>query len=73
MNRRINNWIGDTMQPRTAWSTVAQAAEYLQVCDMTVLRWIKCGKLPASKIGKSYRIAIAGLDTMLEKGKTEAA
>jgi excisionase family DNA binding protein len=61
------------MQPRETWSTVAQAAEYLQVCDITILRWIKCGKLPASRIGKSYRIAVADLDTMLNKGKTAAA
>ena len=53
------------------WLTVKQAAEYLQIDRMTILRWIKAEKLPASKIGKSYRIAQKELEKYLNdrKGK----
>ena len=51
------------------WITAVQAAEYLQIDHMTVLRWIKAGKLPASKIGKSYRILMADLYKALEDWK----
>ena len=55
----------------TGWYTVAQAAGYLQVCNITILRWIKAGTLPASKIGKSYRVAKTNLDAYLAKGNTQ--
>ena len=53
------------------WLTVKQAAEYLQIDRMTILRWIKAEKLSASKIGKSYRIAKKELEKYLNdcKGK----
>ena len=56
-------------QAGNGWYTVAQAAGYLQVCNITILRWIKAGTLPASKIGKSYRVAKTNLDEMA-KGNT---
>lgn len=36
--------------------TVAQAAEYLKVCEKTVRRLIASKELSASKVGKSWRI-----------------
>ncbi|QXI30748.1 helix-turn-helix domain-containing protein [Pseudomonas vanderleydeniana] len=36
--------------------TVAQAAERLQLHAKTVLRFIREGRLPATRIGKSYRL-----------------
>ena len=51
------------------WLTVAQSAEILQLNPMTILRWIKSGKLPASKIGKSYRVASAVLRKYLSDRK----
>jgi excisionase family DNA binding protein len=42
--------------------TVEQAAYQLQLHPKTVLRYIREGRLPATRIGKSYRIARAGLD-----------
>jgi excisionase family DNA binding protein len=69
--KREPNWLTEQMQttPRDTWVTVDQAAAYLQICSITVIRWIKSGKLPASKIGRGYRIAVADLDAILEKGK----
>lgn len=42
--------------------TVEQAAERLKLHPKTVLRYIREGRLPATRIGKSYRIAGAELD-----------
>ncbi len=42
--------------------TVDAAAEHLQVHPKTVLRYIRDGRLPATKIGKAYRIRRTDLD-----------
>ena len=43
--------------------TVETAAAHLQVHRKTVLRYIRDGRLPATRIGKAYRIRRADLDT----------
>jgi excisionase family DNA binding protein len=43
--------------------TVDVAAAHLQLHRKTVLRYIRDGRLPATKIGKGYRIRRADLDT----------
>jgi excisionase family DNA binding protein len=45
--------------------TPAQAADYLQVDRETVYRYIRQGKLVASKLGRAYRIPKRGLDLLL--------
>ncbi|MDQ8730888.1 helix-turn-helix domain-containing protein [Bradyrhizobium sp. LHD-71] len=42
--------------------TVEQAAEQLNLHPKTVLRYIHDGRLPATRVGKSYRIPRARLD-----------
>ncbi len=42
--------------------TVDTAAAHLQVHRKTVLRYIRDGRLPATRIGKAYRIRRADLD-----------
>ena len=45
--------------------TVAQAAEYLKVCDKTVRRMIASKELVASKVGsRSWRIRKDDIDTI---------
>ena len=45
-----------------------EAAEMLGVCPETVRRWIRCGKLRASKLSrKTIRVRVADLDTLLEE------
>jgi len=39
------------------WLTIKQAAEYIQVDPMTIWRWIKKGKLEATKTTAGYRIS----------------
>lgn len=45
--------------------TVAQAAEYLKVCEKTVRRLIAKQELAASKVGKSWRIQKIDIDKYL--------
>ena len=45
--------------------TIAQAAEYLKVCDKTVRRLIKRQELTASKVGRSWKIQKADTETVM--------
>jgi len=54
--------------------TVEEAAERLNLHPKTVLRYIHDGRLAATRIGKSYRIAKADLDAFggMASGSSEA-
>lgn len=45
--------------------TPDQAADYLQVDRETVYRYIRAGKLDASKLGRSYRIPLRSIELLL--------
>ena len=47
--------------------TVAQAAEYLKVCEKTVRRLISKQQLAASKVGRSWRIQKVDIDRYLSE------
>lgn len=49
--------------------TVAQAAEYLKVCEKTVRRLISKQELAASKVGRSWRIQKIDIDGYLCKNR----
>ncbi|WP_137391691.1 helix-turn-helix domain-containing protein [Rhodoligotrophos defluvii] len=53
--------------------TVEQAAEQLNLHAKTVLRYIRDGRLPATRVGKSYRIPRADLDAFagLASGRSD--
>jgi excisionase family DNA binding protein len=55
---------------KTQVMTVDQVADYLQLNRLTVYRYVREGKIPASKIGKVYRILRADVDRFLEARKT---
>lgn len=48
--------------PRPPFLTTRQVARRLGVHPETVRRWIAAGRLPATRIGKDYRVALADLD-----------
>ena len=48
-----------------------KVAEMLHVSVITIRRYIKSGKLPASKIGKSYCILESDIDGLLKKSKVK--
>jgi excisionase family DNA binding protein len=50
--------------------TPEQAAEYLQVSRETVYRYIRQGKLVASRLGRSYRVPKRNLDLLLWETRT---
>ncbi|MCO5220757.1 MAG: helix-turn-helix domain-containing protein [Thermomicrobiales bacterium] len=50
--------------------TPDQAAEYLQVNRETIYRYIRDGRLNASRIGRTYRIRKQSLDLLLATSST---
>ena len=50
--------------------TPEQAADYLQVNRETVYRYIREGKLAASKLGRTYRLPKHSLDLLLWATRT---
>jgi excisionase family DNA binding protein len=50
--------------------TPEQAAEYLQVDRETIYRYIRQGKLVASKLGRTYRIPKGSIDLLLWATRT---
>lgn len=50
--------------------TPDQAADYLQINRETVYRYIREGKLVASKLGRSYRIPRRSIDLLLLASRT---
>ena len=46
---------------------VKQVAEYLQLKESTIYSWAQDGKVPAIKIGRTWRFRRAELDTWLER------
>jgi len=53
--------------------TVEQAAEHLNLHPKTVLRYIRDGRLPATRVGKSYRIVRSELEAFGGAGAGTAA
>lgn len=49
--------------------TVEEVADYLQLNKLTVYKYIRDGRLPASKLGKSYRIRKSDVDWFLDNAK----
>jgi excisionase family DNA binding protein len=58
------------MQPTPEILTPDQAAEYLQVDRETIYRYIRQGKLIASRLGRSYRVPRRSLDLLLWATRT---
>lgn len=45
--------------------TTEEVAEYLRVSPKTVYRLIDSGRLPASKVGRQYRVSQSDIDVFL--------
>ena len=57
---------------RPRYLTVAEVAGIMRVSTMTVYRLIKAGDLPATRVGKSFRIVEGEVDRYLARGWDEA-
>ncbi|MDF2522613.1 MAG: DNA-binding protein [Clostridiales bacterium] len=49
--------------------TVSQVAEYLQLSEMTTYKMVQEGKIPAFKIGRSWRVKKGDLEALIERLK----
>ncbi len=58
------------MEIRREIFTPEQAAQYLQVDRETIYRYIRQGKLVASKLGRNYRITLRNIDLLLWATRT---
>ena len=58
------------MEQKREIFTPDQAAEYLQVDKETIYRYIRQGKLVASKLGRTYRIPRGSIDLLLWATRT---
>lgn len=59
--------------PETAFGsllTVDEVAQHLRVSRMTVYRLIRAGGLPATRVGRSYRVRAADVDGYIERRDT---
>ncbi len=49
--------------------TIKQVADYLQLSEMTTYKLVQEGKIPAFKIGRSWRVQKDDLKELIEKLK----
>ncbi|KUO73532.1 MAG: DNA-binding protein [Clostridia bacterium BRH_c25] len=49
--------------------TISQVAAYLQLSEMTTYKLVQDGKIPAFKIGRSWRVKKNDLDILIERLK----
>jgi excisionase family DNA binding protein len=54
--------------PTERFLTVQEVAELMRVSTMTVYRLIKAGDLRAARVGRSYRLREAEVETYLQRG-----
>lgn len=59
-----------TIERKREIYTPQQAAEYLQVDKETIYRYIRQGKLVASRLGRAYRIPQSSIDLLLWATRT---
>ena len=52
--------------PRTKWYSIREAAEYLDVGEPTLYRWMRDGKITYRKVGDSTRFWKEDLDSVME-------
>lgn len=53
------------------WVNLKDIAEHLSISQDTVRTWIKEGKLPYYKAGKSYKFKISEVDEWVREGRIQ--
>ncbi|MGH9305832.1 MAG: helix-turn-helix domain-containing protein [Acidimicrobiales bacterium] len=65
--------ITNQTQPiRSRYLTVGEVAEVLRISSMTVYRLINAGQIPATRVGKSYRMREDDVDKFVADRYTQA-
>ena len=66
MNQEIENVMQEAAEK---WVNLEDIAEHLSVSADTVRTWIKNGKLPVYRAGKSYKFKISEVDEWVRQGR----
>ncbi len=53
----------------TAFYTVEQAAEILNISAQTLRRWIRAGRIETYKFGRGHRIPVEALERFIQESK----
>jgi excisionase family DNA binding protein len=56
----------DDLSPKKKWYSIAEAAEYLDVGEPTLYRWMRDGKITFRKVGDSTRFWREDMDAVME-------
>ncbi|MHB1487647.1 MAG: helix-turn-helix domain-containing protein [Acidimicrobiales bacterium] len=64
--------INQSQSSRVRYLTVGEVASLLRISNMTVYRLINSGQIPATRVGKSYRLREDDVDKYLADRYTEA-
>lgn len=59
--------VNDSFHASPEMLTVDEIAEYLRVSRATICRWCGTGRLPAFKIGKSWRVQKRDLERYIDQ------
>ena len=52
------------------WVGIKYIAQYLDVKEVTVRKWINESKIPCKKIGKQWKFKISEIDEWVNSGKS---
>lgn len=72
VKREVDDYIASLPYSKITCITVQKAAELLQCFADTIRVYIRNGQIPASKLGKDYRIRITDLENFLLQNQTKA-
>jgi excisionase family DNA binding protein len=61
-----------TQSPKTDILTIKEVAEYLKVTERTIYRLAAAKKIPAFKVGGSWRFSRSGIDVWIKNQSREA-
>lgn len=59
--------MGGSLMSSETLLNVKQVAQYLQLKESTIYSWAQDGKIPAIKIGRTWRFRRSDLDSWLER------
>ena len=71
-NEQKGGNVAENITSNEQYFTTAEVAQMLKLNPFTILTYIRSGKLGASKIGKSYRVAKGDIDAFMASGYSAA-
>lgn len=53
------------------WATIAEAAGYAHTPERTLYRWVREGRLPATRLGRKYQVDLNEVDRLRRPARRE--